>query len=314
MNKLLVLSVLIAVAAAATKEECEKAKLWAKNSCRGLSRDQKALKGKDNSKAANNQRCWQRTERANNFCARCPTRRQDCGVDNRMCGEWARLKCPENKERYEWFKGSQKVKPDPADPTIGEYSRRGKDVDVIVSGRCANDDEESGSPSFNDLGGHCKDPEHGNPGYMLKYCANTCCEICRSCPASDRLEQCVPDGYGQCAQWAAAGECDANTVWMHQHCMGSCCPKCSQGCPTNPGSCTNSYSESKCRAWGQAGECNRNPGWMSKNCSRECCPSCRAPAAPVFQPRVQQPYYGGFSVPNVYGANPYGRASLPYYG
>jgi hypothetical protein len=123
----------------------------------------------------------------------------------------------------------------------------------------------------------------------------------------------VPDGYGQCAQWAAMGECDSNTVWMHQHCMGSCCPKCAKGCPTTPDACTNSYSESKCRAWGRAGECDRNPGWMSQNCQKECCPTCRAPVMPVMQP-FQQPYYGGFAAPNVYASNPYGRSALPYYG
>merc|ERR1739838_668607 len=162
--------------------------------------------------------------------------------------------------------------------------------------------------SFTALGGHCKDPEHGNPGYKLKDCANTCCEICRSCPVQDRLDQCTPDGYGQCSQWASMGECDANTVWMHQHCMGSCCPNCPKGCPTTPEGCTNSYSESKCVAWARVGECDRNPGWMSQNCQKECCPTCRR-AAPA---PIMQPMYGGFAPQNTYAQNPY--ASLPYHG
>jgi len=280
MNKLFLLSVLIAGVAATTKTECDNARLWARNTCRGKSAAQKADK---------TQPCYKRTKRANNFCARCPARRQDCGVDNRMCGDWAGITTPDPAFNV------------PCKPGTGAgCSTFLATCAPVVSGRTAL------------VGGHCKDPEHGNPGYMLRNCANTCCEICRSCPVENRLDQCTPDGYGQCSQWASMGECDANTVWMHQHCMGSCCPNCPKGCPTTPEGCTNSYSESKCVAWASVGECDRNPGWMSQNCQKECCPTCRRPApAPIMQPM-----YGGFAPQNFAPRNPYSNpyASLPYYG
>ena len=110
-----------------------------------------------------------------------------------------------------------------------------------------------------------------------------------------------------CADWADAGECDENPLYMHHYCALSCktCSKqvdCQDDnkdcrawatasiseCDKNPdymhvhcrkacGLCSNSGSTAHCidksqhcQAWAQTGECSRNPAYMHESCRRAC--------------------------------------------
>ncbi|CAL4142687.1 unnamed protein product, partial [Meganyctiphanes norvegica] len=73
------------------------------------------------------------------------------------------------------------------------------------------------------------------------------------------------DKHGSCAGWGAAGECQANPVFMDDNCARTCniCAprRTSSSCQDKHGSCAG---------WGAAGECQANPAFMNDNCARTC--------------------------------------------
>ncbi|XP_070210463.1 tolloid-like protein 2 [Littorina saxatilis] len=76
------------------------------------------------------------------------------------------------------------------------------------------------------------------------------------------------DTHGDCAGWAAKGECKLNPGYMKDTCPKSCnaCPKACKDI------------QNACSYWASSGECERNVGWMTTNCQLSCSkcpPPCR---------------------------------------
>jgi len=88
------------------------------------------------------------------------------------------------------------------------------------------------------------------------------------------------DGNGQCASWAATGECARNPGYMSANCKKSCntCPQSGGSNPAGQGSTPQSNGcrddNNQCAAWATNGECTGNPGYMTVSCKKSC-NSCR---------------------------------------
>ena len=55
-----------------------------------------------------------------------------------------------------------------------------------------------------------------------------------------------------CDRWAAAGECEANPLYMNASCADAC------------------TAVNSCDSWATAGECDRNPSYMNVTCASAC--------------------------------------------
>jgi hypothetical protein len=85
------------------------------------------------------------------------------------------------------------------------------------------------------------------------------------------------DSDAQCAQWAAAGECLSNAVYMSATCALAC-GKCQPAAAAAP--CADS-DPGQCPLWKANGDCASNSEYMLAMCRLSCDPSCGAPAAPA---------------------------------
>ncbi|XP_035673742.1 uncharacterized protein LOC118414081 [Branchiostoma floridae] len=67
------------------------------------------------------------------------------------------------------------------------------------------------------------------------------------------------DTNGNCAGWAAAGECNANPGYMLSECAQSCglCSRSARSCADDHDSCA---------FWASIGECQANPNYMLNYC------------------------------------------------
>eukprot|EP00967_Tisochrysis_lutea_P083812 scaffold116751_cov35-Tisochrysis_lutea.AAC.3 len=78
-----------------------------------------------------------------------------------------------------------------------------------------------------------------------------------------------PDTNGACKTWAAAGECDKNSKYMHEACAHAC-----RLCSTAPAPQAPPLTIEKdcadlspfCGQWAAVGECDSNPNYMRSNC------------------------------------------------
>lgn len=268
MNKLFIISLLLAVAFAAaakkvkTNQDCEKASVPACGKCAFGKQTSKACiaaetTGKnaltctiqvlcfaDVKKAADKAAKKARKKLAALYSASCPTDKAQCRDTSQNCRTWASKK--------------------PSDCTA-------------------------------------------NPDWMLPNCAMSCCPLCTgqntlqfgSCPPKKRKDLCVRNMHKSCHVWATKkNECTKNTKWMKTNCMQSCCDTCKKDvnkCPTVKQKCMNKYASNpvdskkaaQCTAWKKNGECRTNMKWMMSNCAKECCPIC-APKAPAQAQVVQQ--------------------------
>ncbi|CAL1538843.1 unnamed protein product [Lymnaea stagnalis] len=126
------------------------------------------------------------------------------------------------------------------------------------------------------------DPKCKEPGYQNKTC-HCVCPPDVDCTKEGNLPR-KGGGWGipsecrnvwpdtTCAEWASAGECTANPVWMKENCRRSC-KKCI-------GACSNVWPEEDCKRWAQNGECVRNKKWMEDSCQKSC-NACIEAAAPT---------------------------------
>jgi len=144
------------------------------------------------------------------------------------------------------------------------------------------------------------------------------------CPPKKREDLCVQNADASCHAWAKNKECAKNPKFMKVSCMQSCCNTCkfdTNKCPTVRAACVNKYAKpnkakgnKSCIAWAQNGECTSNPTWMNSNCAKQCCSVCRAAPPGQAQAQLLQPRQPVYQQPRqvVYGG--YSTAGLPYYG
>eukprot|EP00058_Branchiostoma_floridae_P022713 XP_002608203.1 hypothetical protein BRAFLDRAFT_90357 [Branchiostoma floridae] len=116
-------------------------------------------------------------------------------------------------------------------------------------------------------GGYCRD------GINEYICIDDPCKIAdslRRSPVPGSVTKAILDANkatsctdtnGQCAEWAAAGECDANPGYMLWNCMQSC------GFCSRPGCSDNNQN---CVFWASIGECDANPNFMLETCPLSC--------------------------------------------
>ena len=93
-----------------------------------------------------------------------------------------------------------------------------------------------------------------------------------------RLEAAIPNGSsscrdtsGRCADWAKAGECERNSLFMHKECAASCGRCAHADALAAPIETAKADAQGlRCAAWAQAGECEKNPRYMSDKCHDVC--------------------------------------------
>lgn len=111
-----------------------------------------------------------------------------------------------------------------------------------------------------------------------------------------RIALACRDTESECAEWAAAGECEKNAPFMNASCQRSCslCPTVlgGQGSQTPRMEAQQRRCEDKssfCGQWAAVGECDSNPGYMRVNCPVTChlCQSARCHDVDVKQCAAQ---------------------------
>eukprot|EP01062_Namystynia_karyoxenos_P047059 TRINITY_DN35394_c0_g2_i1.p1 TRINITY_DN35394_c0_g2~~TRINITY_DN35394_c0_g2_i1.p1 ORF type:complete len:534 (+),score=211.95 TRINITY_DN35394_c0_g2_i1:98-1699(+) len=75
------------------------------------------------------------------------------------------------------------------------------------------------------------------------------------------------DSVRHCPEWAAQGECERNTGYMHAKCRLSC-GQCGQQQRVPPRKCEDQAEH--CQSWAGKGECKVNPTFMLRKCPLSC--------------------------------------------
>lgn len=77
-----------------------------------------------------------------------------------------------------------------------------------------------------------------NPDWMKVNCMQSCCDTCKKdkdgCPTVKKTcknSYAATEGNKKCEDWAKAGECRVNPVWMKKNCAKECCPICQPVAP-----------------------------------------------------------------------------------
>lgn len=85
------------------------------------------------------------------------------------------------------------------------------------------------------------------------------------------MRQTCSDLNMACAEWARAGQCNANPDYMSQQCRKSCglCAKDELLTDRGP-PCVNTAPEHDCEYWSTMGECTSNESFMRTGCTKAC--------------------------------------------
>lgn len=160
----------------------------------------------------------------------CPTDRAKCADKDFSCPTWAAAKPSECTANPDWMLPNcaksccpictEKPKPKPVTcPTDAKLCKKNAHTSCHA---WANQKDKP----------QCT----ANPNWMIPNCQQSCCDVCKTdsagCPTvrdTCANSYAVPDaeaGDKKCVDWAKAGECKTNAVWMSKHCSKSCCPVC----------------------------------------------------------------------------------------
>ena len=81
---------------------------------------------------------------------------------------------------------------------------------------------------------------------------------------------------GECARWAAHGECESNPAFMRQSCAGACASTRASSTATVAVAASSRtdahHDEGECMRWASNGECRANPAFMRSLCAASCTP------------------------------------------
>jgi len=101
------------------------------------------------------------------------------------------------------------------------------------------------------------------------------------------------DESGDCAAWAARGECAANQAYMRTACRASCgvcMPTAAERAAAERRACADVHP--MCATWASIGECETNPNFMKEQC-RVACRLCQSDACHDTAPDCAARAVGG---------------------
>lgn len=171
------------------------------------------------------------------YAKHCPTDATKCTDTDSSCGTWAALKPSECTTNPDWMLPNcaksccpictkKPEAPKPVAPKVPTCPTKAADCKKNTRKSCHGWATQKDKPQCT-----------ANAGWMIPNCMESCCEVCKTdaktgCPTV--RETCansyaVPDadaGDKKCIDWAKAGECKTNQVWMQKNCSKSCCPIC----------------------------------------------------------------------------------------
>jgi len=224
----------------------------------------------------------------------CPTDKAKCVDKDGYCPTWAKNKPSQCTENPEWM--LQNCWNSCCPICTGK--------NTLAAGTCPLKDREdlcvkNTHSSCNEWATATPQSEcDKNPNWMKVNCMQSCCDVCKKdkdgCPtvkATCANSYATPDatkGNAKCGEWAKAGECTSNPVWMKKNCAKECCTICKPVAP----------------ARAQIAQPRVVYQQPYQQVLRQPVQVLRQPVQQVYQPRVQQfaPRFGGY------------QTGLPYAG
>lgn len=179
----------------------------------------------------------------------CPQKKDDCKKNNNgNCPTW--FKAGECIENFEWMVPNCQSSCCPicsGENTLEDGqcpSKKRKDLCIANSKDEAHTCEEwatqdiatGDAVKFDNKKSECT----VNKDWMVPNCMQSCCETCfydgDMCPTAksrctNTYDKDLADDNKKCEGWAKAGECDANSEWMHENCSKECCDICKPKAP-----------------------------------------------------------------------------------
>jgi len=166
----------------------------------------------------------------------CPTDKAKCADKDSYCPTWAKQKPSQCTENPDWM--LQNCQNSCCPICTGE--------NTLQIGTCPEADREdlcvkNTHSSCNDWATANPSECDENPKWMKPNCMQSCCDVCKKdkdgCPTvkdtckNDYATPTAKEGSEKCEEWAKAGECTANPVWMKKNCSKECCTICQPVAP-----------------------------------------------------------------------------------
>lgn len=173
----------------------------------------------------------------------CPTDKAKCSDKDSYCPTWAKAKPTQCTENPDWM--LQNCQNSCCPICTGE--------NTLSIGTCPEADREdlcvkNTHKSCHDWATTNPSECDENPKWMKPNCMQSCCDVCKKdkdgCPTvkdTCKNDYATPDakeGSAKCEEWAKAGECTANPVWMKKNCGKECCTICKPVAPAKAAATT----------------------------------------------------------------------------